>query len=149
MGLDEITAALRDCTVFRRVDEQRLRLVALTGETLRFRPGETLFTHGDDGEAAFVVVEGLAEVSLPGPDGARVLAVLGRGELFGEIAALCGRPRTGTVRALDALTVLCLPSTALRRLLAEFDDVALALIGVMAERLDTMNRRIAEAPALR
>jgi CRP-like cAMP-binding protein len=147
MGLDDVVAALRDCAVFGRVDDRRLRLVALTGETLRFLPGETLFAQGEDGEAAFVVVEGEAEVLAPTEHGARLLAVLGRGELFGEIAALCDRPRTATVRARGELTALKLPSAALKRLLAEFDDVALALIGMMATRLDAANRRLAAGEA--
>lgn len=147
MGLDEVVAALRDCPVFREVGDQRLRLVALTGDTLRYSPGEMLFARGEDGEAAYVVVDGRIEVAVPGRDGPRVLAVLGRGELFGEIAALCNRPRTATARAATSLTVLRLPSPVLRRLLAEFHDVAIALIEIMATRLDAVNQQLAEAKA--
>lgn len=145
MGLDDVAAALRECPVFRGVGDQRLRLVALSGETLRFDPGERLFASGEDGDAAFVIVEGRVEVSVPARDGPRVLAVLERGELFGEIAALCDRPRTATATAATPLTVLRLPSAALRRLLAEFHEVALALIEVMAGRLDAVNTRLADA----
>lgn len=147
MGLDDVAAALRECPVFRGVGDQRLRLVALSGETLRFDAGETLFARGDDGEAAFVIVEGRVEVSVPARDGAQVLAVLHRGALFGEIAALCDRPRTATATAATPLTVLRLPSAALRRLLAEFHDVAIALIEVMASRLDAVNTSLAEGAA--
>ena len=118
MGLNEVVAALGDCPIFGRIDGRRLRVVALAGETLRFRSGEVLFHAGDDGEAAFVVIEGAAEVLAPVPRDGQILALLGRGELFGEIAALCDRSRTATVRARGELVVLRLSSTTLKRLLA-------------------------------
>ncbi len=143
MKLDEIVAVMAGSALFRRIDDRRLRLIALNGETLRFHDGEILFERGEEGEAAFLVLGGRAEVFVPGPSGPLVIASIGRGELFGEIAALCDRPRTAGVRAMGELVTLRLPSAALRRLLAEFDDLALTLIGVMAERLETANARIA------
>jgi CRP/FNR family cyclic AMP-dependent transcriptional regulator len=147
MGLNDIVAALADCAIFGRIDARRLRVVALAGETLRFRSGEVLFRVGDDGEAAFVVISGQAEVLAPTPNDDKAIAVLGRGEVFGEIAALSDRPRTATVRAHGELVVLRLPSATLKRLLAEFPDIALTLIAVIGARLEAANRKLAEAGA--
>jgi CRP-like cAMP-binding protein len=143
MSLADAVSALRESALFGRIDDGRLKLIALTGETLRFRAGETLFERGDDGEAAFVIVSGRAEVRIPTDDGARTIAVLGRGELFGEIAALCERPRTASVIAADELVVLRIDRATLRRLLAEFNDLALELIRMMAGRLEKANLGLA------
>jgi len=75
MSLADAVSALRESALFGRIDDGRLKLIALTGETLRFRAGEILFERGDDGEAAFVIVSGRAEVRIPTDDGARTIAV--------------------------------------------------------------------------
>ncbi|PIP97071.1 MAG: cyclic nucleotide-binding protein, partial [Rhodobacterales bacterium CG18_big_fil_WC_8_21_14_2_50_71_9] len=118
MSLDDAVGALRACTVFRRIDDGRLKLIALTGETLSYREGETLFARGDAGDAAYLVLSGAAEVRMD--PAAAPVARLERGELFGEIAALCDRPRIAFVIAAAPLVVLRLDRGVLRRLLAEF-----------------------------
>lgn len=141
MSLDDAVGALRACPVFRRIDDGRLKLIALTGETLRYRAGETLFARGDAGDAAYVVVSGAAEVRMD--PAAAPVARLERGELFGEIAALCDRPRIAYVTAAAPMEVLRLEGGVLRRLLAEFGDLALELIRLMADRLETANLKLA------
>lgn len=145
MSLDDAVGALRACAVFRRIDDRRLKLVALAGETLSFREGETLFARGDAGDAAYVVLSGSAEVRMDGY--AAPIARLGRGELFGEIAALCDRPRIASVIAAEPLVALRLDRAILRRLLAEFSDLALELIQLMADRLETANLKLAAGAA--
>ena len=140
MNLDDAVGALRACAVFRKIDDRRLKLVALTGETLSFKAGETLFARGDAGDAAYVVLSGCAEVRIDAH--AAPVARLGRGELFGEIAALCDRPRIASVLAAEPLVVLRLERAVLRRLLAEFSDLALELIRLMADRLETANLKL-------
>lgn len=139
MNLDDAVGALRACPVFGRIDDRRLKLIALTAETLRFHAGETLFERGDSGDAAYVVISGAADVRLEAGGAVTTIARLGRGELFGEIAALCDRPRIASVVAGEDLVTLRIQRAVLRRLLAEFDDLALSLIRVMADRLDAAN----------
>lgn len=146
MSLEDAVGALRACTVFGKIDDRRLKLIALTGETLIFRAGETLFERGDAGDAAYVVLSGVAEVRM-GANAAPV-ARLGRGELFGEIAALCDRPRIASVIAVEPLVALRLDRAALRRLLAEFSDLALEFIRLIADRLETANLRLAARDAV-
>jgi CRP/FNR family cyclic AMP-dependent transcriptional regulator len=135
MDIAGVVAALRENRMFARLDDKRLRVVALTGEVLSYRDGEHLFERGDDGDAAFVVLEGAALVQIDG----QVIARLGRGELLGEIAVLCDRPRTTGIVAEGDFHALSLARDDLRSLLREFPDFALEMIRTMALRLERTN----------
>ena len=100
MSINAAVTAMRETALFRNVDEKRLKLVAMMGETLTYRPGELLFDRGDPGDAAFIVVHGAVDVILRVEGIETVVATLGEGEIFGEIAVLCDQART-TAKAPD------------------------------------------------
>ena len=98
--------------------------------------GDVLFHRGDDAGAAHVLLEGRAKVSLLGEGGREILvSIAGPGELIGEIAAVAGRPRTATVRALEAVRSLALPADALRAAVRRSPALAMVLLDVAADRL--------------
>jgi CRP-like cAMP-binding protein/Zn-dependent protease len=79
----------------------------------RFRPGEYVVRQGEPGEQFYLVRRGLAEVLQVGADGwPRELAVLRRGDYFGELALLYHQPRAASVRALTPLEVYALARDA-------------------------------------
>jgi putative ABC transport system ATP-binding protein len=71
-------------------------------ERVLLSPGDVLFRQGDYGELVYVVDVGRVEVVRELADGGEeVLASLGAGEYFGEMAPLLGLPRSGTARAVE------------------------------------------------
>lgn len=145
LGIGDIVETLRRNALFRRVGEDRLRIVALTGETLRLRDGEVLFRRGDEGDAAYVVIRGAVQVRIAAGGAEQTVARLGAGELFGEIAVLCDRPRTGGIVAEGETALLRLGGRELRALLAEFPELSLELIRSLADRLEATSLKLAEA----
>ena len=89
MSLDHVIDVLMDIPMFRKVDRKRLKLFALMGQSLTFRAGERLFEQGDEGDAAYVVIDGEVEVLVPTETGEATVAVLGAKQIFGELAVLC------------------------------------------------------------
>jgi NADH:ubiquinone reductase (H+-translocating) len=73
---------------------------------LIFEPGQDIVRKGDVGNSLFVIQEGEVEVLDPDSPDPEPLAILGRGQHFGEIAVFEKCPRTATVRARTRVKVL-------------------------------------------
>lgn len=89
-------------------------LVGLLGscEVRDFATGTAVVSEGDDAEEAFVVVRGLLNVVRGGD---KLLAALGPGAIFGEMALLSDAPRAASVVAVEPTTTLVLSRTVLER----------------------------------
>ncbi len=93
-----------------------------------FRTGDTVFEQGEDGDAFFVVASGRARVV--GKDSANrevSLAVLKRGDHFGEVALILDVPRSSTVRAAEDLVLLRLDRKDFNDFVADHPEARIAL----------------------
>jgi CRP/FNR family transcriptional regulator, cyclic AMP receptor protein len=69
-----------------------------------FHRGEVVFHQGDPGDTLHIVRNGRVKVVLPAETGDEVvLAVLGPGDCFGELALLDGGPRSASVVAMESV----------------------------------------------
>jgi monovalent cation:H+ antiporter, CPA1 family len=100
-------------------------------------PGERLIRQGDRGDAMYFISSGAVEVNLAGH---RIQ--LGRGDFFGEMALLGGRPRRADVSALGYCQLLVLADADFRTLLATDPSIHRHINQVATDRIQ-MNRRAA------
>jgi uncharacterized membrane protein len=99
------------------------------------RAGDTLFWVGEDGQELFVVRSGRVSISVPDHGGREiVLADLGPGAVFGEIALLDGGPRTATARARSDAELLVLPRPAFEGFIERHPSIALHVMRVLGAR---------------
>jgi CRP-like cAMP-binding protein/Zn-dependent protease len=98
--------------------------------------GEVVIRQGESGERFYVVRAGRVEVERDG----QVLAELGPGEAFGEIALLLDVPRTATVRATEPTALLALEARDFRDLLGSYLGRAVELERLSHLRLLTHKR---------
>lgn len=89
--------------------------------------GDLLITEGEEGTRAYVLAAGMLEVARGEGEERTVLAHLGPGALFGEMALVSEAPRAGTVKALEASTVLCVERKDLERLTEATPEIGLRL----------------------
>jgi CRP-like cAMP-binding protein len=73
---------------------------------LRFAAGQEIVRQGDPGSRFYIVNTGRVEVVRRTAQGEEVLATLGPGKYFGEVALLRDSSRTATVRAMEDTSVL-------------------------------------------
>jgi CRP-like cAMP-binding protein len=112
------------------------------------QPGEMLFARGDPGNDIYLVIEGRIRLSVLSPDGRELsFAHAVPGDIFGEIAALDGAPRSADATAISAVRLKTLSRSALHRLLATTTATALAIIKLLCERLRDVSEHL-EAIAL-
>src|ERR1044072_9638554 len=84
-----------ECKLFRALSERGRDELSKRALIRNFARGQTIFVMGDKGDSLIAVLAGQVRISIASPGGRDVLlAMIGPGEIFGEIAVLDGRPRT-------------------------------------------------------
>ena len=97
--------------------------------------GTAITRAGDTGDNAFFILSGRLVAGRATAEGQyQALSSMGAGDVFGEIAALTGSPRTADVVAEEAATLLEVPAETLRQLM-KLPDFSSLVLGKMQERL--------------
>jgi NADH dehydrogenase len=113
----------------------QLRLNTTMGITQEhFEPGEVVFQQGDLGDRIYMIVNGQAEVVREDEGAEAVLAQLGPGEYFGEMALLKNTTRGATVRCVAPMNTISLPKRELGLLAEYLPQVRETLENVMDQR---------------
>jgi CRP/FNR family cyclic AMP-dependent transcriptional regulator len=147
MSLKEEVELLQRIPLFANIEPAKLKLLAFTSERVAYEPGNILMRQGDMGDAAYIIIEGSAEVLVNTPGGQVLVATLGKNEFVGEIAILCDVPRTATIRAKERLVTLRISKDLFFRLIKEFPTMAVAVMRELAHRVEQNNQKLRAAHA--
>lgn len=147
MSLNEEVELLRNIPLFAKLEPSKLKLLAFTSERLTFQPEQVLFRQGDMGDAAYVLMEGEADIIVDTPQGPLTVAHLKRNDFVGEIAILCDVPRTATVQASTKLVTLRIAKELFFRLVTEFPQMAVEIMRVLAQRVERTTADLRDANA--
>ncbi|WP_132253843.1 cyclic nucleotide-binding domain-containing protein [Methylobacterium segetis] len=145
MTLDAEVLSLRQVPLFREVEPARLKLLAFTSERVHFEPGQRFFAQGDIADAAYLILEGSAAVSIEGAQGPFRLALLTENALVGEMGILADQPRSATVTAETATTALRVDRGVFLELLGQFPQISIAVMRELALRLEQTNPALAQS----
>ena len=113
-------------------------------ELIRHTPGTVICNQGDPADSFYLVRLGFVKVSQQHPGGEIVLAYLGRGSYFGEMALLTGTTRTATCTAVDHAEVVRIPGKEFQRMLDSFPDIRQKLEAAAAEHVEANRRRVTQ-----
>lgn len=104
--------------------------------------GRLIFKEGEEGDQMYVIQEGRVKVSrfLAGKE--QVLAVLGKGDFFGEMAIVTRERRTATVTALDPVRLLAFNREGFLNMINKNAKIALNVIDKLCRRLANANRHL-------
>jgi CRP/FNR family cyclic AMP-dependent transcriptional regulator len=131
---------LRQAPLFNALDDEAAAALGSSLGTIRLRRGEVLFHEGDTGDKLYIVAEGKVKLGRTSSDGREnLLAILGPGQMFGELSLFDPGPRSATVTAVTDVAFYSLSHDDLLRWLDGRPDVANGLLSQLAGRLRRAN----------
>jgi CRP/FNR family cyclic AMP-dependent transcriptional regulator len=128
------------------LSRRELMTLATFSREKRFGAGASLFQEGDEGWEMYIILEGRVMISkfIPGA-GEEALAILERGDFFGEMSLVDGEPRSADARAHGGpVTVLALDQGTVHEVLAMDPHAALEFLHLLCRLVANRLREIDE-----
>ncbi len=129
--------------VFEELGADDLGRVAPVAVPRSYDGQQVIFREGDDSDTCYIVRHGHARAIRQHSDGRTItLARFGPGDIFGELAMFDDERRSATVEALDDLSTVAIPGSAMRALLERHPAIAVKLVIALGRRLRAANERL-------
>ena len=145
MSLLQEYELLRRVPFFAEIEPAKLKLIAFMSQRVAYDPGKTVCRQGDPADAAYLIIEGEADILLETPTGPITVATLGSNDTVGEMGILGDVPRNATVQAKTRLVALRIAKAPFMRMVREFPTMAVSIMRELAQRLDANNKQLSSA----
>ncbi len=136
----EVVSLLRSTAVFGGLSERELVEILQLLHERQYAPGEVVFSEGDPGLGLYVVLRGEVEIQQKLKDGTRKLALLGPGDVFGEVSFLDGGIRSATVTSCGKVDLIGFYRTELFDLLERKPMLASRILLALARQISLRMR---------
>ncbi len=110
--------------------------------TVRHKKGATIYREGDLGTEMYVIQSGAVRVYREFGGIKQELAIMEKGDFFGEIAVLEGLPRTASAEVLDDAELIEINSTTFDKMIRGNIEIAVRMLRKLSNRLQEANRKI-------
>jgi CRP/FNR family cyclic AMP-dependent transcriptional regulator len=110
-------------------------------KSVKYKPGETILTEGEDGDTAFLIINGSVEVSVGSE--AKAVGTLTAGEVFGEMSLIEPGPRSATVKAIGDTECIVTNYDEFIASMRDEPERAVEFMRTLVRRLRQMNERVA------
>jgi CRP-like cAMP-binding protein len=145
MNAAQLSETLAAQSLFANCEPDELSDIILRGHLKAYKRDAELMAQGDEGTTLFIILSGLARVSMVAANGREiVLDYAEPGAVLGEIAFLDGGERTASVHALDPVEALVLSRSAFNEVVSRHPGLPLRLLKAMAHRI-RQNNAVIEA----
>jgi CRP/FNR family transcriptional regulator, cyclic AMP receptor protein len=130
------TDTLRSVPLFESLDDKEAGQVCELLDTLDCRATQTLFRTGDAGDSMYLIERGRVRITMKSADGEEIiLAELGRGDFFGEMALIDGKARSANATAMEASRLAVLSRKHFLTFLNSSPNVAVEMLTALTRRL--------------
>lgn len=138
---------LANVQLFKGLTPEALDIIAQIATEESHAVGTKIFQHGDVGDKLYLILEGKVRISRDVPGmGEEALAVLGPGQVFGEMSLLDDSARSADARVHERCRVLALTKDAFEELLFLHKDLAYEVlwnvVRMLSARLRETNEKL-------
>ena len=137
--------SLKNVPFFRRLSQNDVAALAKRLIMRRFGSGQIIFHLGDPAGLLYIITNGKIKISHASSDGQEaVLAILGKGDFFGELALLDDSPRSATAEAIEPTETLTLHRDDFLSFLDNNPLFARHVLHILAIRIRHLNNQISD-----
>ena len=137
------TTVLRNVPLFSGFADDQLATLTQVVTRRSVPRGSMLMAQGDQSDSLYIIISGRLKVMMGDAEGKEViLAMLGPGEIVGEMGLIDDSPRSATVTAVEPSELLSISKREFRRCLAENFDMAMGVMRGLVRRLREADRKI-------
>ena len=139
------TDVLRRAPLFASLDDEAFAALTKEITEVDLSRGATLFHEGDPGDQLYFIVSGKMKLGRTASDGREnLVAVMGPGEIFGEMALFDPSPRSTSATAVSETRLAGLKHENLRKVIQRSPEVSAQLLQALARRLRRTNENLAD-----
>jgi CRP/FNR family cyclic AMP-dependent transcriptional regulator len=124
------------------LDRKDLKAIVKVAEECKFETGDIVLGRGEGGVGFYLIRDGSVEIKSDG----KILAKLGPGQFFGEMAILDNQPRSADVVAAEPSRCLIVSEWSFKALISENPKIALNMLQEFARRLREANKSQNQVP---
>ena len=132
----DLLTFLKSVQVLSDLNEKHFNLLRRSSQLIVFPDSELIIKKGEIGRFLWIVYDGEVAVSRPKADGKwRVVATMGRGEIFGEMSIMSGDPTTADVTSLGSSHIIKIPRDTFSRVISRSPKTLAKISGIITRRL--------------
>lgn len=134
---------LKSFDLFANLLPEQIRRLESVSRSRTFKSRDPIYLPSETADSVFLLVRGLVKVCHITPDGKQsTLALVQRGELFGELALFDSLQREEYVEAIEPSTVMMIPSDTFSAVMSQNSSVAIGITKLVGIRRKRIERRL-------
>lgn len=136
MSNSEVIKILKEIPIFQNLSDEHLLIISRGFSINKVKEGEFIFYQSDESTDLYIILDGAVKVCLLDPEGKElVLNIFKKGDFFGELSLLDGKPRSATIIAIKNSIVGILKREQFLTLLKNNPMIAISLLSALVERI--------------
>lgn len=136
---------MRKAPLFAALDDDAAEALLSTMTRTKIPRGKELFHEGEQGDSLYVITSGKVKLGRRSPDGREnLLAILGEGEMLGELSLFDPGPRTATASAIADTELVGLSHPDMTDYLGTRPEIAMTMLSALAARLRRTNEALGD-----
>ncbi|MDO4888620.1 MAG: Crp/Fnr family transcriptional regulator [Actinomycetaceae bacterium] len=139
------TSVLKAVPLFKDIEAEDLEALGQLMSETSLKRGDSLFREGDEGDRLYIVTDGKVKLSHASDDGREnLIAVLGPGEIIGELSLFDLGARSSTVSAIAPTRLISLSHKDMMSFINQHPAMAITMLRELARRLRNTNEQMAD-----